>query len=98
MWFEMHHHGDTDIFKNNDVINVHTCSLLIHLPLEMWDELSNGDLLRHLVVEILTVEHHGLQDGQGPLQHCRVHGRLVHVAGNLQGGRSKRDERICRKR
>lgn len=50
----------------------------------MWDQLSNGDLLRHLVVQILTVEDHGLQDGQGALQHGCVHGRLVHVAGNLQ--------------
>ncbi|TNN85784.1 hypothetical protein EYF80_004031 [Liparis tanakae] len=46
---------------------------------EVWDELPDGDLLRHLVVKILTVEHHGLQDGQGPLQHRRVHGRLVHA-------------------
>lgn len=55
----------------------------------MWDELSNGDLLCHLVVKILTVEHHGLQDGQGPLQHCRVHGRFVHIAGDLQEGQSR---------
>lgn len=71
---------DTDSFKNEST----SFSLLIHLPLKMWDELSNGDLLRHLVVKVLTVEHHGLQDGQGPLQHRCVHGRLVHVAGDLQ--------------
>lgn len=53
----------------------------------MWDELPDGDLLRHLVVKILTVEHNGLQDGQGALQHGRVHGRLVHVAGDLQEGK-----------
>lgn len=50
----------------------------------MRDELADGDLLRHLVVEVLAVEHHGLQDGQGALQHGGVHGRLVHVTGDLQ--------------
>lgn len=50
----------------------------------MWDELSNSDLLRHFVVKILTVEHHRLQDGQGALQHCCVHRRLIHITGNLQ--------------
>lgn len=53
----------------------------------MRDELPDGDLLRHLVVEVLAVEHHGLQDGQRALQHGRVHGRLVDVAGDLQSKR-----------
>ena len=66
--------------------------ILIHLPLKMRDELPDGDLLRHLVVKILTVEHHGLQDGQGALQHGCVHGRLVHIAGNLQEGQSVGDK------
>lgn len=61
----------------------------VHVPLKMWDKLSNGDLLCHLVVKILTVEHHGLQDRQGALQHCRVHGRLVHEAGNLKKKQGK---------
>lgn len=59
----------------------------------MGDELADGDLLGHLVVEVLAVEHHGLQDGQGALQHRRVHGRLVHVAGDLQGGQGGRRSR-----
>lgn len=62
-----------------------------HAPLEMRDELADGDLLRHLVVEVLAVEHHGLQDGQGALQHGRVHGRLVHVAGDLQRGGGRQE-------
>lgn len=66
---------------------------LLCLPLQVRDELADRDLLRHLVVEILTVEHHGLQDGQGPLQHRRVHGRLVHVAGDLQDGKGGGDRR-----
>lgn len=61
----------------------------VHVPLKMRDKLSNGDLLCHLVVKILTVEHHGLQDRQGALQHCRVHGRLVHEAGNLKKKQGK---------
>lgn len=60
------------------------------LPLQVRDELADRDLLRHLVVEILTVEHHGLQDGEGPLQHRRVHGRLVHVAGDLPDGKGEK--------
>lgn len=73
-------------------MTIYMQSSLVHSPLKMWDELSDGDLLRHLVVKILTVENHGLQDGQGPLQHCCVHGRLVYIAGNLQEGPSDRDE------
>lgn len=55
----------------------------------MRDELADGDLLRNLVVEVLAVEHHGLQDGQRPLQHGCVHGGLVHVTGNLQRGQRR---------
>lgn len=87
-----HSEGDKSFQKLINIINFHKCSLLVRLPLKMRDELPNCDLLRHLVVKILTVEHHGLQDGQGPLQHCCVHGRLVHIAGNLQEGQSRRDE------
>lgn len=63
----------------------------------MWDELSDGDLLRHLVVQVLAVEDHGLQDGEGALQHGRVHGRLVDVAGDLQE-QSGRGETVWRER
>lgn len=54
------------------------------LPLQMGDELANGDLLRHLLVEVVAVEHHGLQDGQGPLQNGGVHARLVDETRNLK--------------
>lgn len=54
------------------------------LPLEMWDELANGDLLGHLLVEVMAVEHHRLQNGQGPLQDRGVHGWLVHKARYLE--------------
>lgn len=56
---------------------------LAFVPLKVGDELSDGDLLRHLLVEVLAVEHHGLQDGQRALEHGSVHGRLADVAGNL---------------
>lgn len=61
-----------------------TVVVLARLPLEMWDELANGDLLGHLLVEVVAVEHHRLQNGQGPLQDRGVHGRLVHEARYLQ--------------
>lgn len=54
------------------------------LPLQVGDELANGDLLRHLLVEVVAVEHHGLQDGQGPLQNGGVHARLVDETRNLK--------------
>lgn len=38
------------------------------LPLKVWYELANGDLLRHLLVEVMAIEHHRFQNGQGPLQ------------------------------
>lgn len=50
----------------------------------MGDELADGDLLRHLLVEVMAVEHHGLQDGQGPLQDGGVHARLVHETRYLK--------------
>lgn len=52
--------------------------------LQVPDELSHGDLLRHPVVEAVAVEHHALQDGQGALQDGHVHHRLVHVASDLK--------------
>lgn len=52
--------------------------------LQVPDELSHGDLLRHPVVEAVAVEHHALQDGQGALQDGHVHHGLVHVAGDLK--------------
>ena len=72
-------------------------------PLQVRDELSDGDLLRHLLVEVLAVEHHRLQDGQRPLQHRRVHGRLVHEAGDLhtpgrEGGVNEEGEWVERGR
>lgn len=51
-----------------------TVAVPARLPLEMWDELANGDLLGHLLVEVMAVEHHRLQNGQGPLQDRGVHG------------------------
>lgn len=47
------------------------------LPLKMGNELADSDLLRHLLVEVMAVEHHGLQNGQGPLQDGDIYGRLV---------------------
>ena len=52
--------------------------------LQVSDELSHGDLLRHPVVEAVAVEDHALQDGQGALQDGHVHHGLVHVARNLR--------------
>lgn len=46
-------------------------------PLEMRNELADGDLLCHLLIEVVAVEHHGLQNGQGPLQDGDIYGRLV---------------------
>lgn len=54
------------------------------LPLQVRDELADGDLLGHLLVEVVAVEHHGLQDGQGPLQDGGVHARLVHETRYLE--------------
>lgn len=62
------------------------------LPLQMGDELADGDLLRHLLVEVVAVEHHGLQDGQGPLQNGGVHAGLVHETRDLK---PKRDTVDC---
>lgn len=47
---------------------------LASLPLKMWNELANSDLLRHLLVEVMAIEHHGLQNGQGPLKDGDVNG------------------------
>lgn len=48
------------------------------LPLKMWNQLANSDLLGHLLVEVVAIEHHRLQNGQGPLQDRDVHGWLIH--------------------
>lgn len=56
--------------------------------LQVPDELSHGDLLRHSVVEAVAVEHHALQDGERALQNGHVHHGLVHVACNLSGDRA----------
>lgn len=52
--------------------------------MKMRNELADGDLLRHLLVEVMAVEHHGLQNGQGPLQDGDVYGGLVHKACYLK--------------
>lgn len=46
-------------------------------PWRCGNELADGDLLCHLLVEVVAVEHHGLQNGQGPLQDGDIYGRLV---------------------
>lgn len=57
----------------------HSC-----LPLKMGNELADGDLLRHLLVEVMAIEHHGLQNGQGPLQDGDIYGRLVDKTCDLK--------------
>lgn len=91
------HHTNTHFIMTSKCTSAATDAVfLLCLPLQVRDELADRDLLRHLVVEILTVEHHRLQDGEGPLQHRRVHRRLVHVAGDLWdrkvGGGGRREE------
>lgn len=51
--------------------------------LQVPDELSHGDLLRHSMVEAVAVEHHALKDGERALQDGNIHHWLVHVACNL---------------
>lgn len=52
--------------------------------MQVRNELPYGDLLCNLLVQSLAVEHHALQDGQGPLQDGHVHHGLTHVPCNLK--------------
>lgn len=77
--------------QGQQVLNGVPVGQQLSVPLKMRHELANSDLLRHLLVQVLTVEHHRLQDGQRSLQHCRVCGRLAHKTCNLQWkGRQER--------
>lgn len=69
--------------------------------LQVANELPDGDLFSNPRIESLAVEHHALQDGQGPLQDGDVHRGLTHVACNLGGvcvcrsSRSVTQHKVC---